>query len=111
MKIKVNEKHVADWRFINCSANLDLYKGESLFMKVSIKRGYRFNVIMLDGHYYVTQALFDPSQNYESISVHTTTSVNDAKAIIKAMVQFIDNYREMQPVVEEEEDEEPTIDA
>lgn len=93
MKIKTNESHKAEWTYINCSANLNLYEGKLITYRESKKYGYRYDIIQLNDKFYLTQALYTVINNRESISVHEIKSINDAKAIMEAMIQFNKSYR------------------
>lgn len=100
MKIKLNELHKADWRYIN-TPEINLYNGKCIIYRESKKYGYRFNIILLNDKYYLTQSLYTINDNMEHISVHETKSINDAKAILEVMLQFIKNYRRKDPVTKQ----------
>ena len=91
MKIKLNENHLGEWQYINTPV-VNLYEGKLITYRQSDKYGYRYNIIEFHGQIYLTQSLYNPMTNRESISVHLTRSVNDAKACIEAMIQFNRNY-------------------
>lgn len=93
MQIKLNKNHVAEWRYYNCPVDLPLNDGKVILTRFSNKHGYKFLVIMLNDSFYLTQSLYNPINNSESISIHVVKSVNDAKAIIDCMIQMITNYR------------------
>lgn len=92
MKIKLNELHIADWRFVN-TPQVNLYEGKQITYRQSTKYGYRFTIIEFHSQYYVTQALYNPATNSESISVHTAPNLNDAKVALEVMIQFIVGMR------------------
>lgn len=92
MKIKLNELHKAEWRYVN-TPKADLYHGKQITYRQSTKYGYRFTIIEFNGNYYITQALYNPTTNTESISVHEAHSINDAKAVLEVMIQFIVGMR------------------
>lgn len=92
MNIKLNEKHKAEWRFIGCE-EFKPYDGELILYKLSNKYGYRFNIIQYNDSFYITQALYDPNTDSEHISVHPVKSINDAKAVLEVMIQFIKGTR------------------
>ena len=97
MKLKLNELHTADWRYVNCPT-VNLYEGKQVAYRMSMKYGYRFTIVDLHGTIYIAQALYNPTNNTESISIHEAHSVNDAKAIIEVMIQFITNMHRKVPV-------------
>ncbi len=92
MQIKLKADRQADIRFVNCPIT-DIENGTSLFMRYSPRYGYKFLIVSHNNKYYITQALYDPMHSAEHISIHETKSINDAKAIIGAMIQFIKTYR------------------
>lgn len=96
MKIKLNEQHKADWRYIN-TPETNLYEGKCIVYRESKKYGYRFNIILLNDKYYLTQSLYTPIDNMEHVSVHEVRSINDAKAMLEVMLQFIQGYRRKDP--------------
>jgi hypothetical protein len=96
MKIKLNEKHEAEWKYIQTPV-INLYKGDLITYRLSIKYGYRFNIISLDGSFYLTMSLYNPITKTENITVQPVKSINDAKAVIEAMIQLIKNYHRRSP--------------
>ena len=87
MKIKINESHLASWQYINTPV-VNLYEGKVITYRQSSQYGYRYTIIDYHGAIYLTQALYEPMKNTESISVHLVHSINDAKAVIEAMIQM-----------------------
>lgn len=96
MKIKLNEKHEAEWKYISMPVT-NLYKGNVITYRLSQKYGYRFNIISFDGGFYLTMALYNPLSKTEAITVQQVKSINDAKAVIETMIQFIRNYHRRSP--------------
>ena len=69
MKLKLNELHQAEWRYVNCPT-VNLYEGKQVSYRMSSKYGYRFTIVDLHGAVYIVQALYSPILNTESVSVH-----------------------------------------
>ena len=93
MKIKLNELHTASWKYINIP-EVNLYEGKLITYRESKKYGYRFTLIRHNDNYYLTQALYSPILNKEEISVYQIKSINDAKACINVMIDFIIGMRQ-----------------
>jgi len=98
MKIKLNELHQAEWKYMNCS-EFNCYESKLILYRESKKYGYRFNIIQYNNEYYITQALYNPMSHTENISVHPVKNVNDAKAILEVMLQFVRNMHKRVPEV------------
>lgn len=97
MKLKLNENHRAEWTYYNCSADTNLYEGKLITYRESKRYGYRYTIVMLNDKFYIVQSLYTPITNTESISVYLTNSVNDAKAVIEAMIQLNKTYHQPAP--------------
>lgn len=90
LQIKLNNQRRADWHYYEgTDESLKLETGKSLYHKYNHKYGYRIRLIELDGKYYVTMALYESPNDYESISVHLAKSPSDAMAMMNTMAEFI----------------------
>ena len=90
MKIKINESNRGDYRYYGCK-EFDPHYGQYITHRESKKYGYRFTILSYGGEFYLTQSLL--TDNVENISVHRIKSVNDGKAMLECMMQFIKQYR------------------
>ena len=89
LQLKIKPDLRAEWHFYGCSTTLQIEFGKSLFTRYSKKYGYKFHIVELDGHFYVTQALYESPNDYQTISVHYVPSVSDARQIIEVMTRLI----------------------
>lgn len=92
MKLKLNESHRADWRYYGCD-EFNPYEGKYITHRESKKYGYRFTIISHTDSFYLIQSLYNITDKIEHISVHHIKSVNDGKAMLEVMLQFIKGYR------------------
>lgn len=98
MKIKLNETNPGTYRYYGCD-EFDPHYGTYITHRESKKYGYRFTLLSYNNAFYLTQSLL--CNGTEEISVHRIKSVNDGKAMLEVMLQFIRNYRQNAGVVGE----------
>lgn len=96
MKIKLDESHKADWRYYGCG-EFNPHYGTYITHRESKKYGYRLTILSYNDAFYITQSLYNLTDRIEHVSVHKIKSVNDGKAMLEVMLQFIKNYRRKDP--------------